>query len=55
MITQLIDNQYEDLPFVGFVFNIFRQDRAETTVVIVPLSMRENESDILDEHKFEIV
>ena len=55
MITYLVDNQHEDLPFVGFVFNVFRQDRAETAVVIVPLSMRENESVILGEHKFEIV
>ena len=42
MITYLVDNQHEDLPLVGFVGKILRQDGAETAVVIVALGVSED-------------
>ena len=42
MITDLVDNQHEDLPLVGFVRKILRQDGAETAVVIVALGVSED-------------
>ena len=39
VIPQLVDNKRKDLPLVGFVFKIFRHDRAETAVVVIPLRM----------------
>ena len=37
VIPQLVDNKRKDLPLVRFVFEVFRQYRSETTVVVVPL------------------
>ena len=55
MIAQPIHYQHQDLRLVRVALQILCQDGAETAVVIVPLSMRGNESVTLDEHKFEIV
>ena len=51
MIAYLVDNQHEDLPLVRFVCKVLRQDRAETAVVIIALSVSEdNKSKINHTH-----
>ena len=40
VIPQLVYDKRKDLPLVRFVFEVFRQDRAETAVVVVPLRVR---------------
>ena len=39
VVAKLVDNEHEYLPLVRVIFKVFRQDRAKTVVVVVPLHM----------------